>query len=78
MALLIWVLLGLRFTWERRGLKDLLDRTLSNMDWRTRFHEANVTHLPRVKLDHYRLLIKQLNNTRFDMSKMPFRLKLLG
>nr|GMD83465.1 uncharacterized protein LOC109174175 [Ipomoea batatas] len=35
-----------------------LDRALCNFDWRQRFHEATISHCPRISSDHTPILIR--------------------
>lgn len=35
-----------KFTWERGGVKERLDRALCNAQWRLKYEEASVLHLP--------------------------------
>ena len=53
---------GSKFTWSnKRDLGGLiqckLDRCWANLDWKSFFPEANITHLARVNSDHYSLLL---------------------
>ncbi|KAF7826983.1 uncharacterized protein G2W53_018147 [Senna tora] len=41
--------LGPEFTWHRGGVAARLDRALANSEWRVKFPEASVTHLPKYK-----------------------------
>ena len=53
--------LGLKgppFTWEWHGVRERLDRAVGNMNWRLRFSEASVVHLPALKSDHMPILLK--------------------
>nr|GMD08086.1 uncharacterized protein LOC109157440 [Ipomoea batatas] len=68
---------GPKLTWVRtdhsghtKGAR--LDRALCNVDWRSRFPEATVTHLPRISSDHAPVLIrvKALEPRR---NRPPFR-----
>ncbi|KAJ1431883.1 Endonuclease/exonuclease/phosphatase superfamily [Sesbania bispinosa] len=43
---------GYPFTWRRGNLAERLDRVLINLDWRLRFQQASVYHLPFLKSDH--------------------------
>lgn len=48
---------GNPFTWERLPTRKRLDRAISNLDWRLRFEQANIFHLPKFKSDHTPLLL---------------------
>lgn len=48
---------GPRFTWNRGFIFERLDRALSSVDWRLRFPNACVSHLPMIQSDHRPLLI---------------------
>ncbi|XP_031112000.1 uncharacterized protein LOC116015972 [Ipomoea triloba] len=55
--------IGAEFTWMRGNNTDSfrgarLDRALCNVEWRTRFPEAKVEHLPLINSDHAPLLIR--------------------
>lgn len=57
---------GSAFTWTKGASMGYskaarLDRALCNIQWRQRFPDANVTHLPRVCSDHTPLLIRLKN-----------------
>ncbi|XP_019160908.1 PREDICTED: uncharacterized protein LOC109157460 [Ipomoea nil] len=61
---------GSQFTWCR-GLSSTsfkesrLDRALCNLDWRMRFPDASVLHLPIVSSDHAPLLIRTMEMQNF-------------
>ncbi|EOY08302.1 Uncharacterized protein TCM_022640 [Theobroma cacao] len=48
---------GSKYTWKRGLVSERIDWAICNTDWRLKFHEATVQHLPRVKSDHRPLLI---------------------
>ncbi|XP_019176864.1 PREDICTED: uncharacterized protein LOC109172167 [Ipomoea nil] len=64
---------GPRLTWMR-GLDNLtakgarLDRALCSVDWRHRFGDANVRHLPHVGSDHAPLLLQSCTPGRGQVS----------
>lgn len=43
---------GPPFTWEWHGVKERLDRGVSNSQWRMRFPDASILHFPTLKSDH--------------------------
>lgn len=45
------------YTWVRGNTRKRLDRALSNLEWRLRFTESTITHLPKLKSDHAPLLM---------------------
>ncbi|XP_019200243.1 PREDICTED: uncharacterized protein LOC109193865 [Ipomoea nil] len=54
---------GPKLTWVKDGSTAAykgarLDRALCNLDWRIRFPEASVVHLPRIASDHAPLLVR--------------------
>ncbi|XP_016652264.1 PREDICTED: uncharacterized protein LOC107881841 [Prunus mume] len=64
---------GAQFTWYKKNvhgetLWERLDRGLCNITWRHKFPEGFVRHLPRVKSDHYPLLIS-LNFAQYPHSE---------
>lgn len=44
------------FTWARGATRKRLDRVVCNLDWRLRFNETVIYHLPKLKSDHSPLL----------------------
>ncbi|XP_021802373.1 uncharacterized protein LOC110746460 [Prunus avium] len=70
--------IGAQFTWCRQNDNGVLtwerlDRGLSNIDWRHKFPEAFVRHLPRVKSDHCPLLISLQSSHLPCANVKPFR-----
>lgn len=64
---------GSPFTWEARGVWDRLDQAVGNLGWSLLFPEASLVHLPALKSDHKRILLK-LSATRGGIfSPHPFR-----
>ncbi|XP_019199146.1 PREDICTED: uncharacterized protein LOC109192895 [Ipomoea nil] len=68
---------GPKLTWVKDGSTDAikwarLDRALCNLEWRIRFPEATVEHLPRIASDHAPLLAAWLAHD--DLSKTVQRL----
>ncbi|KAL5842942.1 hypothetical protein ACOSQ3_013545 [Xanthoceras sorbifolium] len=66
--------IGQRFTWmTRRGVDEeiwvKLDRVVCSMDWRLRFPECFVKHLPRVMSDHCSLFL-QLHSSHIPKSSL--------
>lgn len=45
------------FTWARGSTKKRLDHAFGNLDWRLRFENSTITHLPKFKSDHTPLLM---------------------
>lgn len=64
---------GYQFTWRRGQIEVRLDRALINLDWRLRFLEAVVHHLPHFKSDHQPLFIKFNRDKRRPVGRRPFR-----
>ncbi|OMO50810.1 reverse transcriptase [Corchorus capsularis] len=69
---------GSSFTWvnKRKGLarvQERLDRALANSDWRLRFPDAIVQHLPRLHSDHCPILIRCEPVLAMNRSQRPFR-----
>ena len=54
---------GPRFTWTNKSpiwqstIKEWLDRSLGNVEWTLLYPSAEIHHLPRVKSDHYLILL---------------------
>lgn len=63
---------GCLFTWLGGGLKHRLDRLLINLQWRIKFEEAIVFHLPHFKSDHRVLLIKMKRIAKQNKKRRPF------
>lgn len=61
------------FTWEIDGTRKRLDCMLVNLDWRIRFNEVEVHHLPFYKSDHHPLLIKFEAISTINRHRRPFR-----
>ncbi|CAL8167543.1 unnamed protein product [Prunus armeniaca] len=69
---------GANFTWcNKRNSEGIiwkrLDRGLCNIEWRLLFHEAHLSHLPRVNSDNCPLLVKLLSNHAPARAFLPFR-----
>ncbi|KAJ1441395.1 Ribonuclease H-like superfamily [Sesbania bispinosa] len=64
---------GPSFTWAWRNVKERLDRLLCNGQWRTRFDEAVIVHLPSLKSDHKSILLRLHGCVPFVRSNRPFR-----
>lgn len=61
------------FTWARGTTRKRLDRALCNLDWRLRFIEAGIAHLPKLKSDHAPLLMTLDHNRPINRRRRPFR-----
>lgn len=61
------------YTWQRSNVRKRLDRMLVNLDWRLRFEEADVLHLPNFKSDHNPLLVQLEKSNRINQQRRPFR-----
>ncbi|WCJ39803.1 DNAse I-like superfamily protein [Euphorbia peplus] len=71
---------GPSFTWMRGNSEDSysaarLDRALCNLDWRSSFPNASVTHLPRLNSDHSPILVR-LNEHNLVRTNKKFRSEL--
>lgn len=64
---------GCPFTWKGGNLSQRLDRLLVNLQWRIRFEEAVVFHLPHFKSDHRMVLIKMRKTVKKNQKRRPFR-----
>ncbi|KAF7830691.1 rust resistance kinase Lr10-like [Senna tora] len=64
---------GVKFAWDRQGLKERIDRFFSNYDWRMLHQNASVFHLFSRKSDHKPVLLKFDVNRKVDKKKRPFR-----
>lgn len=64
---------GYLFTWKKGSVEERLDRMVTNMEWRTRFSEAVVHHLPMYKPDHHPLLVKFSHPHTPNRRRRPFR-----
>lgn len=64
---------GSPFTWQGGGLLQRLDRLLVNLQWRIRFEEAVVFHLPHFKSDHRAILVRLIRSERRNKRRRPFR-----
>lgn len=61
------------FTWERDGTRKRLDRMFINIQWRIRFSEVTIHHLPYYKSDHRALLVKFDITQSNNRHRRPFR-----
>lgn len=64
------------FTWVRGNTRKRFDRALSNLDWRLRFSDRGIMHLPKLKSDHAPLLMafdNRRNMNRRRRRRRPFR-----
>lgn len=64
---------GSPFTWRNGSLFQRLDRILINMQWRTRFPQAAIFHLPYFKSDHRAVLMRMCFQKRPNRNRRPFR-----
>ncbi|KAI5333294.1 hypothetical protein L3X38_023425 [Prunus dulcis] len=69
---------GAKFTWCNKRNADgiiwkRLDRGLSNIAWRLLFHEAYLSHVPRVNSDHYPIMVRLSSPHLPDKDCVPFR-----
>lgn len=64
---------GPPFTWLKGALMERLDRMLINNEWRLRFQQAVVHHLPPLKSDHRPLLVKFQRDPQPNRFRRPFR-----
>lgn len=64
---------GSPFTWKAGSLMQRLDRLVVNLQWRIRFDEAVVFHLPHYKSDHRPLLIKIKKVPNHNRKRRPLR-----
>lgn len=64
---------GSPYTWRKNYLFQRLDRALINMQWRLKFSQATVFHLPYFKSDHRPILMKINRNTTPSRKRQPFR-----
>ncbi|KAF7839972.1 RNA-directed DNA polymerase [Senna tora] len=72
-ALLDLGFVGPKYTWQRGDLSIRLDRALVNTEWRLKFPEATVTHLPKYKSDHCPLWIRSNPRAEVKRNNRPFR-----
>lgn len=72
---------GSNFTWFR-GLNintfkgATLDRGLFNVDWKSLFLEAHISHLPMIQSDHVPLLVKLNGYSHISVTK-PFGFQMM-
>lgn len=64
---------GCPFTWKKGDLRQRLDRCLINMQWRLKFLEAVVFHLPFFKSDHRAVLMQTKKREKSNRNRRPFR-----
>ncbi|KAJ1421583.1 Endonuclease/exonuclease/phosphatase superfamily [Sesbania bispinosa] len=64
---------GEPFTWRRGQLQERLDRGLMNVNWRSLFSEATISHLPQLKSDHNPLLLQLKKRNEVNKHRRPFR-----
>ncbi|KAK2664916.1 hypothetical protein Ddye_003490 [Dipteronia dyeriana] len=70
--------IGPKFTWmTKRGIGEeiweRLDRAICSTEWRLRYAECYVRHLPRVLSDHCPVLIQLYSNHTLNSKCKPFR-----
>ena len=64
---------GRPFTWQWNKVQERLDCAVANVEWRMKFPEASVRHLPKLKFDHDPILISTMNNITSNVRDKPFR-----
>lgn len=64
---------GNHFTWKHGNHYQRLDRVMINIQWRLKFQEAAVFHLPFFKFDHRALLVQLRNKRPPNRRRRPFR-----
>ncbi|XP_020229075.1 uncharacterized protein LOC109810102 [Cajanus cajan] len=64
---------GYPLTWKRGSLEQRLDMLLINIQWRMKFTEATVFHLPPFKSDHRPLLVRLDSKESSDKHNRPFK-----
>lgn len=64
---------GSPYTWRSGNLFQRLDRILINMQWRLRFPQAAVFHLPYFKSDHRAVLMQMERNNGPNRRRRSFR-----
>ncbi|KAJ9186725.1 hypothetical protein P3X46_002268 [Hevea brasiliensis] len=64
---------GPKFTWQWGCLFECLDRALCNEDWRLRFKEASIFHLPCLYSDHRPILVQLNTLGASHASNRPFK-----
>lgn len=69
----MWGFSGDPFTWARGNTRKRLDRALCNLDWRLRFEEIVINHLPKLKSDHSPLLMNFDIRRQMNRRRRPFR-----
>ncbi|KAK4279973.1 hypothetical protein QN277_011661 [Acacia crassicarpa] len=65
-------ILGEKFTWERRGLKERLDWTFSNFEWIRSFPAFTVLHGLKFKSDHRVVMVNSKPVTPTPCLPRPF------
>ncbi|KAJ4833299.1 hypothetical protein Tsubulata_004319 [Turnera subulata] len=63
---------GGKYTWRSGSRRARLDRFICNDEWRIKFPEASVIHLPRIGSDHCPVLLKS-GTTPPPPDRRPFR-----
>lgn len=63
---------GNHFTWKHGNHYQRLDRVMINIQWRLKFQEAAVFHLPFFKSDHRALLVQLRNKRPPNRRRRPF------
>lgn len=64
---------GEPFTWVRGATRKRLDRAISNLEWRLRFPDTDISHLPKLKFDHSPILMPFDNRRPINRRRRPFR-----
>ncbi|XP_028802558.1 uncharacterized protein LOC114757640 [Neltuma alba] len=60
---------GPRFTWSNNGCFSRIDMALMNEEWRRKFPNSSVMHLPKFKSDHTPLLLRTLEKVNDRRSR---------
>lgn len=63
---------GPNYTWLNCRVKERLDKGFCNVSWRLAFPDAFIQHLPRVKSDHFPLLLNLFSSVVSHGINKPF------
>ena len=64
---------GQAYTWKRRNLRSRLDKVVGNGAWSSKYREAVIRHLPKLKSDHIPLLLDFNVINLVESNAKPFR-----
>lgn len=64
---------GDSYTWARGNTRKRLDRAFGNLEWRLRFENTEIYHLPKLKSDHAPLLMAFDDRRPANRRRRPFR-----